>query len=158
MDLITCPVEKASVDKGDAVAGGANTFLEIYRGAAFFVHDANLERAGIDAQRLCRVFRNPGNRPLRRNFDAGACRRAQLVDPGQQRDRHFGATWAGLRLDLPALVGSSLDEAAVAEAARLAREAADPVEDLRGPADFKRHAAGVMVQRAVARARDRASA
>ena len=57
-----------------------------------------------------------------------------------------------------ALVGSSLDEAAVAEAARLAREAADPVEDLRGPADFKRHAAGVMVQRAVARARERASA
>ena len=44
------------------------------------------------------------------------------------------------------------------EAVRLAKEATDPVEDLRGPADFKRHAAGVMVQRAVARARERASA
>ena len=57
-----------------------------------------------------------------------------------------------------ALVGTSLDDTAIAAAARLASEAADPVADLRGPPEFKRHTAGVMTRRAIARARDRAAA
>lgn len=57
-----------------------------------------------------------------------------------------------------ALVGTGLDDAAITEAARLASEAADPVADLRGPPEFKRHTAGVMARRAIARARDRAAA
>ena len=56
-----------------------------------------------------------------------------------------------------ALEGTSLDEAAVAAAVEAARAAADPVSDLRGPADYRRHLAGVMVRRAVARAQQSAA-
>ena len=56
-----------------------------------------------------------------------------------------------------ALEGSSLDAAAVAAAVEAARAAADPVSDLRGPADYRRHLAGVMVRRAVARAQQAAA-
>ncbi len=55
-----------------------------------------------------------------------------------------------------ALVGTSVDDGAINEAARQAREAAEPVADMRGPEDFRAHVAGVMVRRAVARARGRA--
>ena len=86
------------------------------------------------------------------SLDGGTCSQAAIALT------NLGQTPIFAEAASQALVGSGLDEAAVAEAVRLAREAADPVEDLRGPADFKRHAAGVMVQRAVARARERASA
>ncbi len=86
------------------------------------------------------------------SLDGGSCSQAAIALT------NVGQTPILAEAAAQALVGSSLDEAAVAEAVRLAKEATDPVEDLRGPADFKRHAAGVMVQRAVARARERASA
>ncbi len=57
-----------------------------------------------------------------------------------------------------ALAGSGLDDAAVTAAVEAARAAAEPVSDLRGPADYRRHLAGVMVRRAVERARRRAAA
>jgi len=56
-----------------------------------------------------------------------------------------------------ALVGTELDAAAVAEAVGLAKELTQPVSDLRGPADYRSHAAGIMVERAIARARTRAA-
>ncbi len=56
-----------------------------------------------------------------------------------------------------ALVGASLDETVIAEAARRAQAIAKPSSDGRGPADFRAHLAGVMVKRAIARAKERAA-
>jgi aerobic carbon-monoxide dehydrogenase medium subunit len=56
-----------------------------------------------------------------------------------------------------ALVGTNLDDTAIAEAARRARAIARPSSDGRGPADFRAHVAGVMVKRAIARAKARAA-
>ncbi|HYB09198.1 MAG TPA: xanthine dehydrogenase family protein subunit M [Alphaproteobacteria bacterium] len=56
-----------------------------------------------------------------------------------------------------ALVGTRLDEAAVAEAVRRARAIVEPAADQRGPVDFRVHVAGVMVRRAIQRAKARAS-
>ena len=56
-----------------------------------------------------------------------------------------------------ALAGSALDDAAVGAAVAAARAIAEPAEDGRGPADFRTHVAGVMVQRAIETAKSRAS-
>jgi CO/xanthine dehydrogenase FAD-binding subunit len=55
-----------------------------------------------------------------------------------------------------ALVGSTLDDAAVAKAATLAQAAAKPISDMRGDADYRRHLVGVLVKRSLAIAIDRA--
>lgn len=55
-----------------------------------------------------------------------------------------------------ALVGSSLDEAAIEAAVKAAVDAADPSEDNRGPIEFKKHAAKVIVRRAIESAISRA--
>jgi len=51
-----------------------------------------------------------------------------------------------------------LDEAALAEASRLAMEICDPVADQRGDVDYKRAMAGEMTRRALQKAHARASA
>jgi len=56
-----------------------------------------------------------------------------------------------------ALVGGSVDAAAIEEAAKRAQKITRPAADSRGPADFRTHVAGVMVKRAIARAKERAS-
>jgi carbon-monoxide dehydrogenase medium subunit len=56
-----------------------------------------------------------------------------------------------------ALLGRPLDEAALAEAARLAMEVCDPVPDQRGDADYKRAMAGEMTRRALLKAQSRAA-
>jgi carbon-monoxide dehydrogenase medium subunit len=56
------------------------------------------------------------------------------------------------------LVGRALDEASLAEAARLAMEVCDPVADQRGDADYKRAMAGEMTRRALLKAQSRATA
>jgi carbon-monoxide dehydrogenase medium subunit len=56
------------------------------------------------------------------------------------------------------LVGRALDDASVAEAARLAMETCDPVADQRGDAEYKRAMAGEMTRRALRKAESRASA
>ena len=56
-----------------------------------------------------------------------------------------------------ALVGGPPDEARLEAAVAAMQAAIDPAPDNRGPVDFKRHVAGVMLRRAVARAIDRAS-
>ena len=86
------------------------------------------------------------------SLDGGSCSQAAIALT------NLGQTPILAEAAAQALVGSRLDEAAIAEAARLAGEATDPVEDLRGPAAFKSHAAGVMARRAIERARDRAGA
>jgi aerobic carbon-monoxide dehydrogenase medium subunit len=55
-----------------------------------------------------------------------------------------------------AVVGTSVDEAAIVEAVRRARTIANPSADGRGPADFRTYIAGVMVRRALIRAKERA--
>jgi carbon-monoxide dehydrogenase medium subunit len=47
------------------------------------------------------------------------------------------------------LMGRSLDEQAIAAAATLAREAARPIDDVRGSADYRRAMVGVLVGRAL---------
>ncbi|TVQ52916.1 MAG: xanthine dehydrogenase family protein subunit M [Rhodobacteraceae bacterium] len=55
-----------------------------------------------------------------------------------------------------ALEGSTLDEAALSAAVAAMQADIEPASDNRGPAEFKRHVAGVMLRRAVARAAARA--
>lgn len=55
------------------------------------------------------------------------------------------------------LIGRAPDAAAFAEAASRAEAIADPAADGRGPADYRRKMAGVMVRRALARAAARAT-
>lgn len=55
-----------------------------------------------------------------------------------------------------ALTGSAVDAAAVKAAVAAMQDAIDPVEDNRGPVDFKKHVAGMILSRAIARAWDRA--
>ena len=53
-----------------------------------------------------------------------------------------------------ALAGTTLDDEAIGEAARLAAEAAEPHDDLRGSADYKRNVVRVFVERGLRKARE----
>jgi len=55
-----------------------------------------------------------------------------------------------------ALVGTSVDDGAVKAAVQAMLEDIDPAEDNRGPVAFKRHVAGIILGRAIARAWSRA--
>ena len=55
-----------------------------------------------------------------------------------------------------ALVGTAVESAAIDDAVRLAEGVTEPASDGRGPADFRTKVAGVMVRRAIARAKERA--
>lgn len=55
-----------------------------------------------------------------------------------------------------ALVGTAVDEAAVSAAVVAAVNAIDPAEDNRGPVEFKKHVAGIMLRHAITRAASRA--
>ena len=57
-----------------------------------------------------------------------------------------------------AVTGKPPSEEAFAEAGRLAAEDSEPVSDLRGPADYKRHLACELTIRALRRATERALA
>jgi len=56
-----------------------------------------------------------------------------------------------------ALVGTSGDDAARATAVAAALGDIDPSEDMRGPVEFKKHVAGVIIRRAIDRAIERAA-
>ena len=56
------------------------------------------------------------------------------------------------------LVGGPPSEEAFAAAAALAAEDCDPIGDLRGPAEYKRHLANELTHRALRRAAERALA
>ena len=55
-----------------------------------------------------------------------------------------------------ALAGRVLDDAVISAAVEAAKSIAEPVADMRGPEDYRTHAAGVMVRRAIERALARA--
>ncbi len=48
-----------------------------------------------------------------------------------------------------AIVGSKLDEAALKAAAEASSAAAQPISDVRGPAEYRRHLAGVLTRRSI---------
>jgi carbon-monoxide dehydrogenase medium subunit len=54
------------------------------------------------------------------------------------------------------LQGKKLDDAAIAEAAKLASEAAEPIEDYRGSEEYKRHLVRTLTSRALKRSKERA--
>ena len=54
------------------------------------------------------------------------------------------------------LVGTAVDDGAIAKAVAAAKAVAKPAADMRGPQDYRSHAAGVMVERAIKRALTRA--
>ena len=55
-----------------------------------------------------------------------------------------------------ALVGTACDAGAIKAAVAAALDDIDPTEDNRGPVEFKRHVAGIIIERAIARAWSRA--
>ena len=55
------------------------------------------------------------------------------------------------------LIGTSVDEAAIEQAAQAAMAICDPAEDLRGDVEYKTHMAGEMTRRAIRLARKRAA-
>jgi aerobic carbon-monoxide dehydrogenase medium subunit len=83
-------------------------------------------------------------------MDGGRCRAAGIALTNLADVPLFAAA-AGR-----ALVGSAVDDAAIEKAAQAAVAITDPAADLRGPADFRKHVAGVMVRRALRQARERA--
>jgi carbon-monoxide dehydrogenase medium subunit len=83
-------------------------------------------------------------------MDGGSCRDARIALTNLA-DVPLLAEAAG-----QALVGTTIDVAALDKAVQAAVAITDPASDLRGPADFRKHVAGVMVRRAVRSARERA--
>jgi aerobic carbon-monoxide dehydrogenase medium subunit len=83
-------------------------------------------------------------------MDGGSCRDARIALTNLAAVPLF-AEAAG-----QALVGSTIDDAALDKAVQAAVAITDPASDLRGPAEFRKHVAGVMVRRAVRSARERA--
>ena len=82
--------------------------------------------------------------------EAGVCTRARVV-LGAVAERALPAPEAG-----EALVGSSLDEAALERLAAAAGAAARPIDDKRGTREYRIKVAGVLAQRAALRAAERA--
>jgi len=82
--------------------------------------------------------------------DGGTCSAASVALT------NLGDTPIYCEAAVAALVGSSLDEAAISAAVAAAVGAAQPGEDNRGPVEFKKHAAGVVIRRAIERAIERA--
>jgi carbon-monoxide dehydrogenase medium subunit len=84
-----------------------------------------------------------------------------VMDGGTCRDARIALTNLA---DVPllaedaghALIGTPVDGAAIERAAAAAVAITDPASDLRGPPEFRRHVAGVMVRRATLRAHERA--
>ena len=92
---------------------------------------------------------------------AGAAVSVVLNSAGRVESAGIGLTGVGptaLRAEKAAnsLVGELPDESHVANAARLAEEAAQPASDLRGPIEYKRAMAGVLTQRVLHHALSRA--
>jgi carbon-monoxide dehydrogenase medium subunit len=86
----------------------------------------------------------------------------QLADDGTIADAAIGLTALGLEglaTDAAAvLVGQRPSEELLAEAGRLAAQASSPVEDQRGPVDYKRHLADELTRRVLRRALERVGA
>ncbi len=83
-------------------------------------------------------------------LDGGACGAAAITLT------NAGPTPLNAKAAADALVGTSVDDAAIASAAEAAAGIANPVSDLHGPAEFRKRMAGVMTRRAIEQALSRA--
>jgi aerobic carbon-monoxide dehydrogenase medium subunit len=83
-------------------------------------------------------------------MDGGACRDARIALTNLADVPLFAPDAAS------ALVSTAVDDAAIDKAVLAAVAITDPASDLRGPVEFRRHVAGVILRRAIARARGRA--
>jgi len=81
----------------------------------------------------------------------GTCKRASVALTNVAGTPIYAAAAA------EALEGTRIDSDDIARAGNAAMAASDPVSDLRGPAEFRRHVAGVVTRRAIARALERAA-
>jgi carbon-monoxide dehydrogenase medium subunit len=84
-------------------------------------------------------------------MEAGTCTSASVAMTNLADTPRF-AEAAGA-----ALIGTRLEREAVEAAVEAMQEAIDPTADNRGPVEFKRHVAGAMLRRAIARAAERAA-
>jgi carbon-monoxide dehydrogenase medium subunit len=84
-------------------------------------------------------------------MEAGTCTSASVAMTNLADTPRF-AEAAGA-----ALIGTRLGREAVEAAVEAMQEAIDPTADNRGPVEFKRHVAGAMLRRAIARAAERAA-
>jgi aerobic carbon-monoxide dehydrogenase medium subunit len=82
------------------------------------------------------------------SFSNGMVRRAGIALTG------VGPRNLRARAAEEALSGATLDDEAISEAARLAAEAAEPRDDLRGSAEYKRNVVRVFVERGLRKARE----
>jgi aerobic carbon-monoxide dehydrogenase medium subunit len=82
------------------------------------------------------------------SFSNGMVRRAGIALTG------VGPRNLRARAAEEALAGATLDDEAIGEAARLAAEAAEPRDDLRGSAEYKRNVVRVFVERGLRKARE----
>ena len=55
-----------------------------------------------------------------------------------------------------ALKGQEISDDAIAEAAKIAMDSTQPITDMRGPAEFRKHLVGVLTKRALHQAISRA--
>ena len=84
-------------------------------------------------------------------ISGGICKRAAIALTNVAGTPVFAAD------AVKALEGTRIESADIARAGDAAMAASDPVSDLRGPAEFRRHVTGVVTRRAIARALERAS-
>jgi carbon-monoxide dehydrogenase medium subunit len=85
-------------------------------------------------------------------LDAGAVGRAGIALSG------VGPTNRRAHAAEEALAGAELDDDAIAEAARLAADGAEPIADIRGSAEYKRHVVRVFTERGLRKAAESARA
>jgi len=78
--------------------------------------------------------------------DGGRCTKARLATAG------VGPASIRLRDAEAVLEQQGLSEAAIAEAADKAKAQVDPVADLNGSAEYRRHLTGVLMSRAIEKA------
>jgi carbon-monoxide dehydrogenase medium subunit len=84
-------------------------------------------------------------------LEGGSCRKASIALT------NVGDTPLFAEAAARALVGTGLEAAAIEAAAAAARAIAEPAQDGRGPRAFRVHLTGIMVARAIEKARARAA-
>ena len=108
--------------------------------------------AGLTAEQLTCPMNAPTPCPAGLRFTPRGVA-VEVAEDGTIADATIGLTALGLEglaTDAAAvLLGERPSEDLFAEAADLARAASSPIEDQRGPVDYKRHLAGVLTQRAL---------
>ena len=112
--------------------------------------------AAGQGQAYCKLKRKVGDYAIAAaavvlTMDGGICSQAAIALT------NAGITPLYAEAASAALIGTAVDAAAIAAAVEAAIAITDPAADLRGPVEYRRHAAGVMTRRAVEIARARAT-